>query len=52
MSEEKPDQRYDEAAVRRMAILWAQMYKDLVAQGVPGKHAVQIVMAWLYRTLA
>lgn len=52
MTEEQPDQRYDEAAVSKMAALWAQMYNELVSRGVPPKRAARIVSVWINKTLA
>lgn len=52
-SEDTPsqDQRYDEAAVTKMAALWAQMYYDLTLRGVPPKFAIRLVLAWIRNTL-
>lgn len=50
--EEQPgDQRYDEAAITKMATLWAQMYYDLAMRGVPPKYAYRIVITWIKTTL-
>lgn len=48
---EPEDQRYDEAAITKMATLWAQMYYDLVMRGVPAKYAYRIVITWIKTTL-
>jgi hypothetical protein len=52
MSEEVPDQRYDEAAIAKMAALWAQMYHEMVSRGVPPQHAIKVVRTWIKTTLA
>jgi hypothetical protein len=54
-SEQKPDpqadQRYDEAAVTKMAALWALMYRELCKQGIPPEHATRLVETWISHTL-
>ena len=51
--EEQPeDQRYDEAAISKMAALWAQMYAELTLRGIPPKYAFKLVQTWISNTLA
>lgn len=51
MTDESKDERYDEAAIRKMAALWAEMYRELVNQGVPAELATKIVCTWIKTTL-
>jgi hypothetical protein len=50
--EPQRDERYDEAAIRKMADLWALMYAELVEKGVPANEAAKIVRTWIKVTLA
>lgn len=51
MSEEHQDQRYDEAAIEKMAALWAQMYHAMVERGIPPHLAIKVVRTWIRTTL-
>lgn len=49
--ESQQDERYDEAAIRKMADLWGLMYTALLDHGVPPEAAVEIVKTWIKATL-